>query len=71
MQIDACTVTPPDEKTVATLVARAALAGIVLTVTTDDHGNPLYIASRWALTKQLGSVEEVELFLSRVGAPAA
>jgi hypothetical protein len=53
-------------KRVATLHAELALAGFTLSTTTDDHGEPLYIISRWALTRQLGSVEAVAAFARQV-----
>ena len=59
-----------DPKTIATLKARAALAGVALSVTDDDHGQPLFVASKWAMTRQLASVDEVEQFLQRIGAAA-
>ena len=58
-------------KTLATLRARAALVGVALVPSTDDHDRPVYIASRWGLTRQLDSLEEVEVFLKRVGGPKA
>lgn len=56
-----------DPKTVATLKARAALAGVVLHTLEDDAGMPLFIATKWSLTKQMGTVDEVEHFLQRIG----
>lgn len=56
----------PDQKLLATLTARAALAAIVLIPTTDDAGRPVFIASRWALTTQLDSLEAVTVWLDRV-----
>ena len=58
------------EKQIATLRARAALAGVVLHALEDDHGVLLFVATKWALTRQMGSVDEVEEFLQRIGAPA-
>lgn len=60
-----------DDKAVATLIARAALVGVALVRSTDDHDRPVFVASRWGLTKQLGSTEEVEAFLKLVGGPSA
>ena len=67
-------VEPPrriDPKTAATLKARCALAGIELHVIDGDAGEPLFIVSRWSLTRQLHSVAEVESFLRRIGGPKA
>lgn len=52
-----------DPKYKSTLVARCALLGIVLHVIEDDAGAPLFVASRWALTRQMSSTEEVEEFI--------
>ena len=57
-----------DHKSFATLQARCALAGVALHVGDDDHGAPLFIVSRWGLTRQLDSAEQVEQFLRRFGA---
>ena len=59
-----------DTKRFATLQARLALRGYMLVRSTDDHGGPLYIISRWALTRQLHGLSEVEHFAERV-APGA
>ena len=56
-----------DRKRFATLQARAALAGVALSRTEDDRGHEVYIASKWALTKQLASLAEVEDLLVRIG----
>lgn len=61
--------TPAENKRFATLQARLALRGYVLVRSTDDNGGPLYIVSRWALTKQMAGLSEVEQFAERV-APA-
>ncbi len=54
------------KKPIDTIRARCALSGINLHVTEDDFGNPLFIASRWAMTRSFSSVEEVEAWLARV-----
>ena len=58
----------PVEKSWATLVAEAALLGVALVRTEDDHGKPLYICTRvaWALTRTCNSIEAVEAFLQRM-----
>lgn len=53
-------------KPIDTIRARCALAGITLHVTEDDLGKPLFIASRWAMTRSFSSAEEVEAWLARV-----
>lgn len=50
----------------ATLRARAALAGIVLHQIEGDYGAPIYIATRWAMTKQLDSLGAVDAWLAMV-----
>ena len=57
------------DKAFATLQARAALAGVSLSRTKDDQGAPGFIASKWALTKQLSTIGEVESLLDRIGGP--
>lgn len=58
---------PLDPKVVATLKAQAALCGVVLYHLDGDNGGALFVASKWAMTKQMGSVAEVEDFLQRIG----
>jgi len=58
-------VSRPD-KEFHTLQARAALAGVVLHRFEDDRGRMAYVVSRWALTRELHSLEEVEQWLDRV-----
>lgn len=56
-----------DRKLFSTLQARAALAGVALSRMQDDRGNEVFIASKWALTKQLSTLAEVEHLLVRIG----
>ncbi len=58
-------------KTFATLRARAALVGVSLVKSTDDRDRPVFIASRWTMTRQLDTIEDVERFLKLVGGPNA
>jgi hypothetical protein len=55
-----------DPKVVAGWKARGALAGVVISVIEDDHGQPLIVASKWAMCRHL-RVDEVEDFLQRIG----
>lgn len=71
MTAPASTPTADDAKAFATLQARAALAGVVLHRTTRDDGRPAYIVTRWALTRELGSLDEVGQWLDRVAGPAS
>lgn len=50
--------------------ARAALVGVTVHALHGDDGRPEYIATRWAMTKAHGSLEELSAWLDRVGAPA-
>ena len=60
-----------EAKTFATLQARAALQGVSLVRSTDDRERPVFVASKWSLTRQLDSVEAVEQFLRQIGGPSA
>lgn len=53
-------------KSDATLIARAALAGFELVKLADGS----WLASRWGMFRDLADDEQVERFLSAVGAPA-
>lgn len=53
-------------KSDATLIARAALAGVELVKLADGT----WIASRWGLVRPLATDAEAEAWLARVGAPA-
>jgi len=53
-------------KRLAMLRARAALAGVILYATDGDHGRAAFIVSRWALTRQLDSLDAVEAWLNFV-----
>lgn len=55
-----------DAKAVATLQARAALAGYELVRLADGS----FIASRWGMFRSLDHITAVKAFLTRVGAPA-
>ena len=53
-------------KELSTLNARAARAGVTLHVIEDDHGKTAYIVSRWAMTRELRSVDELKMWLDFV-----
>jgi hypothetical protein len=59
------------DKRLATLRARAALAGVTVHVSDNDAGRVEYVVSHqaWALTKALASLNDLEHWLDRVGAP--
>ena len=63
------TTTAPDvltSKRLATAKARACLAGITLHTLEGDDGRPLYVATRWALTRSYTELDEVESWLDFV-----
>lgn len=53
-----------------TLCARCALFGLVLNVLEDDHGKPLYVATRWAITRSFSSLQELEKWLDKLNKEA-
>ena len=54
------------DKRLTTAQARAALLGFTLHQIEDDHGIEVFIISRWALTRELRDLEEVEQWLDRI-----
>jgi len=56
----------PTEKQFSTQRARAALAGVTLHELDNDHGETVYIVSRWAMTRELADLGAVEAWLDRV-----
>lgn len=54
------------DKRFATLRARAALSGVTLYAIEGDFGKTIYVVSRWALTKQLDSMDAAEAWLDQV-----
>lgn len=56
----------PDQKRIASLRARAALAGVVMHGIEGDFGDIIFIFSRWAMTRQLDSIEAAERWLDGV-----
>lgn len=54
------------QKRLASLWARDALSGISLYAIDDDHGKTAYIVSRWALTRQLDSLDATDAWLDTV-----
>lgn len=55
-----------DPKRFATAQALAALHGVTLHHVDGDAGRPIYIATRWAMTKQLDTLLEVDSWLQQV-----
>lgn len=64
--IGAAAVSAPPDKRLATAQARCALSGIVLHAIEADDGSPLFIATRWSLTKSFTDLGDVERWLDRV-----
>ena len=55
------------QKRLATLQARAALAGVVVNAMENDHGSKVFIVSKWAMTRELPDIDSLESWLQRVG----
>lgn len=55
------------EKQRATYIAELALRGVQAVPCTDDHGRATLVVSRWGLTRELVTVEELDGFLARIG----
>lgn len=64
--IEAATPAQLSAKAFATLQARAAMLGVALVRSTDDRGVEVFIASKWAMTRELASPDAVEAFLARM-----
>lgn len=59
-----------DAKRLATLVARAAMAGVTVHRIESDFGGEEFIATKWALTKSFSSMDALQAWMDRVsGAP--
>ena len=61
-----CASSRPGSKAFSSMVARAALAGVTLSTIDDDHGEMVYIVSRWAMTRELYDLDAVAAYLDRV-----
>ena len=57
--------TAADEKRLATLRARCALAGVTLHAFEGDFG-PAYVVTRWHLTRELSNLDDVEKWVDLV-----
>ena len=55
------------EKRAYTLKARLCLLGVVMQETVDDHGNEAFLLTRGPLTREFGSLDDVEGWLNEVG----
>ncbi|OWQ83591.1 hypothetical protein CDN99_26025 [Roseateles aquatilis] len=54
-------------KAFATLQASAALRGFRLDRVEADAAGEAYVITRWALTKQLQTLDDVRAFLAQIG----
>jgi hypothetical protein len=52
-----------DPRAFATTQARAALAGITLSALQNDAGRTVFIATRWALTREFADLKAVSAWL--------
>lgn len=57
-------------KQAATVQAKAALAGVRVDPIEGDNGRLVWIVTRWALTRECNTLDEVRAFLSRMGIDA-
>jgi hypothetical protein len=55
----------------ATVIAEAALAGVVVTPIEDDRGRLVYLVMRWSMVRECESLGEVRALLQRMGAASA
>ena len=60
---------PTQSKAIATLRARASLAGFTLCMMTETDGQCFYMLSRWGMSCSLADLGAVAVFLRQVGAP--
>lgn len=49
-----------------TMRARCALGGLTFNVIESDDGKPLYVVSRWNITRQFNDLNELGEWLHRV-----
>lgn len=59
-------VTPADRKRAETCKARAALAGFVVHEIEGDDGSPLFVLTRWAMTRAFDNLGELERAIDRI-----
>lgn len=63
--------TPEKAKRLATLIARAALVGVIVHRIETDFGGEEFIASKWALTKAFSTIDALEAWIDRVAGKVA
>lgn len=62
--------TPEQAKRLSTLIARAALVGVIVSRVESDWAGEEFIATKWALTKTFSSMDGLEAWLDRVDGKA-
>jgi len=60
------TLSDADAKRLSTLVARAALVGVIVHRIESDFGGEELVASKWALCKSFSNMDALEVWLDRV-----
>jgi hypothetical protein len=59
------------QKRLVTLVARAALIGVAVHCIEGDFYREVFIATKWALTREFTDLDSLEAWLDRVTGKAA
>ena len=62
--------TTAEAKRQATAIARACLIGAIVTPSRSDSGAPTWILSRWSLTREFVTLDDLDQVLTAMGAPA-
>lgn len=57
---------PLNEKAFATLQAKAALQGVTLVRIVGEQGRDVFIASKWAMSRQFENIEQIDQLLERM-----
>lgn len=63
--------TDAERKAYASLQARAAIAGFALRRFDGEDGRPVFLVSRWNLTRDLHTLDDVAAWLDRASGVAA
>jgi hypothetical protein len=64
--------TPDERKRLANLQAHAALSGFEVYAAVDvETGKVTYLCKRWALLRELDTLDEIEAWLRRAGVKVA
>lgn len=57
---------PLNGKAFATLQAKAALQGVTLVRVVGEQGRDVFIASKWAMSRQFENIEQIDQLLERM-----